>query len=197
MFTQTILQIFLGFISVAAFLVSLFNLWFSVLRRGTICSTHPSFIAIRYDFVGRRVPLAKVFARPLLYSTGKRGNVIEHLFIRVKGGGRQIEFSFWGYGETDHLVIGSGLSVPESGISTNHHFNPVTNDELFLFSGGDYTLELVANVVGHSFPVSLWTVDVTVPDNLFIKDGIVVQREVSFNWSPGQRRFITSTRERR
>jgi hypothetical protein len=112
-------------VSVVALLVSLFTLWFSVLRRGKVCSTHPSFVAVRYDFVGRKVPLAKVFMRPLLYSTCKRGHVIEHLFLRLSEGDRRAEFSFWGYGEANQLVVGSGLSVPEAGVSTNHHFNPV------------------------------------------------------------------------
>jgi hypothetical protein len=37
-----------------------------------LCSTHPAFIALRYDFVGKQFPQAKIFLRSLLYSTGKR-----------------------------------------------------------------------------------------------------------------------------
>src|SRR6266478_2627830 len=97
-------------VSVVALAVSLFALWFSVLRRGKVCSTHPAFIAMRYDFVGKKFPQAKIFLRSLLYSTGKRGRVIESLFLRVKEGRRNAEFSFWGYGD-EGLVRGSGLFV--------------------------------------------------------------------------------------
>jgi hypothetical protein len=189
------MQIYAIGVSVAALLVSLFTLWFTVLRRGQVRSTHPSFIALRYDFVtGQNVPQAKVFLRPLLYSTGKRGHVIENLSLRVSEGARQAEFAFWGYGETDHLVIGGGLSIPESGVSTNHHFNPVKNDELFLFSGGNYTLELVAKLVGRHRPSSLWTLTVTVPEGVFSKNRVAQRDEVSFHWSPEQNKFLTSVR---
>lgn len=46
-------------VSVIALAVSLFTLWFTILRRGTVRSTHPSFIACRYDFVGMKVPQGK------------------------------------------------------------------------------------------------------------------------------------------
>jgi hypothetical protein len=56
--------------------------------------------------------------------------VIESLFLRVGGGARSEEFSFWGYGDKD-LVRGSGIFVPETGVVTNHHFNPLHTDSLF------------------------------------------------------------------
>jgi hypothetical protein len=43
-------------VSVIALVVSLFTLWFTILRRGTVRSTHPAFIAVRYDFVNKAVP---------------------------------------------------------------------------------------------------------------------------------------------
>src|SRR3989344_4406048 len=134
-------------VSLIALAVSLFTLWFTILRRGTVRSTHPSFVAFRYDFVERSVPQAKIFFRSLLFSTGKRGQVIESLFLRVREGSRQAEFSFWGLGDKD-LIRGSGLFVPETGVATNHHFNPVDAETLFLFSQGSYSLELVAKLVG-------------------------------------------------
>ncbi|WP_145930864.1 hypothetical protein [Acidihalobacter prosperus] len=76
-------------VSLIALAASLFTLWFTILRRGTVCSTYPSFIAFRYDFVGKNVPQAKLFFRSLLFSTGTRGHVIESLFLRVREGSRQ------------------------------------------------------------------------------------------------------------
>lgn len=180
-------------VSVAALGISLFTLWFTILRRGEVRSTHPSFIAIRYDFLGKKAPQAKIFHRALLYSTGKRGHAVESLFLRVREGTRRAEFSFWGYGDKD-LVRGSGLFVPENGIATNHHFNPLDTDELFLFSKGTYSLELVAKVAGRDRLFSLWAVTVEMPEGVF---GNTIARDttVFFSWSPEQKRYIASVEQ--
>lgn len=142
-------------ISVIALAVSLFTLWFTVLRRGSIRCTRPSFVAIKYDFVDKPQAQAKVVFRAVLFSTGKRGPMIEQLFIRVSEGKRQTEFSFWGHGHDDKLTRGSGLYVPETGVAAYHHFNPTDADTLFRFSGGTYSVELMASLVGRKQLVSL------------------------------------------
>jgi hypothetical protein len=181
-------------VSVVALAVSLFALWFGVLHRGKVCSTHPVFIAVSYDFVGKKFPQAKIFLRSLLYSTGKRGRVIESLFLRVKEGQRFVEFSFWGYGDKD-LVRGSGLFVSEEGIATNHHFNPLKAKEPFIFSGGSYRLELMAKLVGRKSLASLWTIELAVPDNIF-GSTIAKDNVIYFNWSPEQNKYLASVEKR-
>jgi len=99
-------------ISIFALAVSGATAWFTILRRGTVGSTHLSFIAFRYDFVDKSVPQAKIFLRTLLFSTAKRGWVVENLFLRVSEGDRKEEFSFWGHGDKE-LVRGSGMFVPD------------------------------------------------------------------------------------
>ncbi len=182
------------FVSIAALAVSLFTLWFTVFRRGSVRSTHPSFIAFRYDFVDKPVAQAKVFLRTLLYSTGKRGLVIENLFLRVSEGTRSEEFSFWGYGDKD-LVRGSGIFVPEIGVVTYHHFNPIHTDKLFWFTQGAYTLELVAKLVGKKQLVSLWTIRVDVPAGAYDRN-IPRDRAIFFNWSPEEGRYVASVEKR-
>jgi hypothetical protein len=142
-------------ISVIALAVSLFTLWFTVLRHGSIRCKRPSFVAIKYDFVDKPQAQAKVVFRAVLFSTGKRGPMIEQLFIRVSEGKRQTEFSFWGHGHDDKLTRGSGLYVPETGVAAYHHFNPTDADTLFRFSGGTYSVELMASLVGRKQLVSL------------------------------------------
>jgi len=181
-------------ISAVALVVSLFTLWFTSLRRGTVRSTHPSFIAIRYDFVAGKAPQAKIFFRALLYSTGKRGQVVESLFLRVREGSRNAEFSFWGLGDKD-LIRGSGPFVPETGVATNHHFNPTDAETLFLFSGGSYSLELVAKLVGRERPVSPWNVPVEVPAEVF-GTSIAREKAIFYSWSPGQRSYVASIENR-
>jgi len=181
-------------VSVIALTLSLFTLWFTILRRGSVRSTHPSFVAIKYDFVDKPVVQAKVFLRMLLYSTGKRGLVIETLFLRVSEGGRTEEFSFWGYGEKD-LVRGSGIFVPETGVVTNHHFNPLRTDTLFRFSHGSYKLELLAKLVAHRRSVSLWSIALEVPPGAFDRS-IARDTAVYFNWSPEEQRYVASVEKR-
>ena len=181
-------------VSVIALVVSLFTMWFTILRRGTVRSTHPSFIAFRYDFVGKTMPQAKIFFRALLFSTGKRGQVIESLFLRVHEGARQAEFSFWGHGDKD-LIRGSGLFVPDTGVATNHHFNSVNAETFFQFSPGSYTLELVAKLIGDDHLHSLWNVTLEMPSEAF---GAVIDGEtaVYYNWSPESRRYVSSIERR-
>lgn len=181
-------------VSAVALVVSLFTLWFTALRRGTVRSTHPSFIAFRYDFVGKKVPQAKIFFRALLFSTGKRGQVVESLFLRVQEGSRQTEFSFWGLGDKD-LIRGSGLFVPETGVATNHHFNPIDAEAMFLFSGGSYSLELVAKLVGRERFTSLWSVMLEVPAGVF-GSTIARERAIFYSWSPEKRSYVASIEDR-
>lgn len=182
--------------SAAALVLSVFTLWFTALRRGTVRSTHPAIIAVRYDFVGRKVPQAKVFMRMLLFSTGKRGHVVETLFLRVKEGGRLSEFSFWGYGDKDDLMAGSGLFVPETGVATNHHFNPLDAENVFLFSGGKYSFELVAKLVGRKRLLSLWTIEVEMPAKIY-SSTITADTMVMYSWSPEQGRYAMSIENQR
>jgi hypothetical protein len=181
-------------VSVVALGVSLFTAWFTIFRRGSVRGTHPSFVAFRYDFVGKELPQAKIFLRTLLFSTGKRGWVVESLFLRVSEGSSSEEFSFWGYGDKE-LVRGSGMFVPENGIVTNHHFNPLNTDTLFRFSRGTYKLELVAKLVGRQRLVSLWSVAVDIPPGAF-DTTIARETAVFFSWSPEQKRYIASIEKR-
>ena len=181
-------------VSVIALGVSLFTAWFTIFRRGSVQSTHPSFVAFRYDFVGKEVPQAKIFLRTLLFSTGKKGWVIESLFLRVDEGSRHEEFSFWGYGDKD-LVRGSGMFVPENGVVTNHHFNPLHTASLFRFYQGTYKLELVAKLVGRKKLVPLWAIAVDVPSGTF-DTAIARDTAVFFNWSPEQKQYVASVEKR-
>jgi hypothetical protein len=181
-------------VSVVALGVSVFTLWFTVFRRGTIRSTHPSFVAIRYDFVDKPQAQAKIFFRSLLFCTGKRGAVVENLFLRVTEGRRQEEFSFWGHGDSK-LTRGSGLFVPETGVVTNHHFNPTDSEKLFRFSGGVYSIELMATMVGRSREVSLWEITLEVPPGVF-DSAIAANKAIFYNWSPKTRSYVMTVEDR-
>ena len=181
-------------VSALALIISVFTAWFTIFRRGTVRSTHPSVVAFRYDFVEGKPPQAKIFLRTLLFSTGKRGQVIESLFLRVHESSRKAEFSYWGYGDKE-LVRGSGLFVPETGVANNHHFNPIAIEPLFLFSKGIYTLELVAKLLGSEDLTSLWEISLEMPSGAF-DSTIARNTAVYFNWSIEQKCYIASVEQR-
>jgi hypothetical protein len=75
---------------------------------------------------------------------------------------------------------GSGLFVPETGFATNHHFNPVDANTLFLFPQGTYSIKLVAKLIGRERLVSLWNVTLEMPAGAF---GSTIARETAVFYS--------------
>lgn len=132
-------------ISVVALLISATTLWLSHLRRGKLKMTKPTVVFFGPD--GGEKGISKVFLRFLLYSTGKRGVVLEHLYIRLRRGETQQNFNIWVYGEKD-LARGSGLFVGQEGVATNHHFLTPSDVDGFDFAAGSYQLDVFGKVVG-------------------------------------------------
>jgi hypothetical protein len=145
----------------AALLVSCTTAWLTIFRRGSLKITRPSVI-----YFGADGPLKvseqhkkKIFVRALLYSTGKRGCVIESMHATLNRGGASQTFSLWVYGDKD-LLRGSGLFVGETGFASNHHFLR-TSGGTYEFLEGQYRLEIFATLVGQTSPHKLCTVELT------------------------------------
>ena len=85
--------------------------------------------------------LPKVYLRTLLFSTSKRGRVIESMHVTLSRNETHQNFNIWVYGE-DNLVRGSGLFVGETGIAANHHFLTPKDGSYFRFTEGRYRLEV-------------------------------------------------------
>jgi hypothetical protein len=172
-------------ISVLALLISGATLWFSQIRRGKLKMTRPTVVFFGPD--GGEGGISKVFLRTLLYSTGKRGTVLEHLFIRLRRGETQQNFNVWVYGEKD-LARGSGLFVSEAGIATNHHFLTPTDIRGFDFAAGDYELEVFGKVVGKDATLLLSTISLSIDaheaDQLRQQD-----HGIYFDWGPDAGRY--------
>lgn len=154
MFNSTI-SLLAFVVSFLALTVSALTAWFTLLRKGEIRMTLPTVIYFGPD-AGAKAPPDKVFLRTLLYSTGKRGHVIENTFVRLRRGETQENFNVWAYGD-EHLSRGSGLFVPDTGYATNHHFLLPPDGTSFQFSVGEYVLEVFVTEVGAHAPRLLWT----------------------------------------
>lgn len=94
----------------------------------------------------------KIFLRTLLYATAKRGSIVERMYIRLRRRETTQTFNIWAYGDAGKLTRGSGLFVPETGYSTNHHFLLPADGTVFSFAAGDYTLDVYASLVGRRSP---------------------------------------------
>jgi hypothetical protein len=118
----------------------------------------------------------------LLYATAKRGCIIESMFVRLSRGESTQAFNVWVYGE-DRLKRGSGLFIPENGITTNHHFLMPFDESRYAFLPGDYRLSVFVSIVGEratrllsSFPLTVTPTEVdalTKPEH-----------GLYFDWSP-------------
>src|SRR5436853_6333630 len=95
-------------ISVIALVISATTAWLTLFRRGTVKMTQPTVIFFGPDNDGEGSP--KVFLRTLLYSTAKRGHIVESMWVKLRRGESSQIFNIWVYGDTS-LTRGSGLHV--------------------------------------------------------------------------------------
>ena len=104
-------------VSVPALAISVATAWLTLFRRGTVRMTQPTTIYFGAD--ASSSPSPKVYLRTLLYSTAKRGQIIESMFVKLRRGESIQTFNIWVYGEGS-LARGSGLYVGENGVTCNH-----------------------------------------------------------------------------
>jgi hypothetical protein len=182
-------------LAVLALAVSSLTAWLTLLRRGRILMTQPTIIYFGPDGgpPDDLRPTAKVFLRTLLYSTGKRGCLVENMFVTIHRGETRQSFNVWAYGDKG-LLRGSGLFVPESGIATNHHFLPPSDGTNFSFVAGDYVLDVVVTEVGRKAK-SLFSTTLHITPELADK---VRQDDngIYFDWGPDSRRYHSHVRPR-
>jgi len=164
------------------------TLWLTLLRKGDIRMTKPTLIYFGPDGGrGGETEISKIFLRTLLYSSAKRGHVVENAYARLRRGETQQNFSIWVYGE-DRLARGSGLYVGSEGVATNHHFLTPTDVRNFDFAAGGYKLEIFVKIVGESSVRRLAEIDLTITDAEAEK-----LREpgngIFFDWGPDAGRY--------
>jgi hypothetical protein len=111
--------------------------------------TQPTLIFFGPDTPRSRdeTPLLKIYLRTLLFSTSKRGRVIESMHVALSRSETHQNFNIWVYGE-EQLVRGSGLFVGETGVAANHHFLIPRDASFFRFTEGQYRLEVFARLLG-------------------------------------------------
>ena len=176
----------------AALAVSFTNAYLTLFRRGTVRMTQPTTIYFGPD--GARDPLPKVYLRTLLYSTAKRGQIIESMFVRLRRGESVQTFNIWVHGP-ETLVRGSGLYVGENGVVSDHHFLLPDDGTKFDFLRGAYKLEVYASLVNRSQSRRLADITLSVSDRVAdqLQDK---QYGVYFDWGPDSRQYHAHLRRR-
>ncbi len=171
-----------------ALVASGFTTWWTLVRRGTVHMTQPTVIFFGWDTSTSRHPaLQKVFLRTLLYSTGKRGHIIQSMYVTLRRGERRQNFNIWVYGGQT-LVRGSGILVADSGVVCNHHFLLPSDGTSFEFLTGEFALDVYAAIVGFSKPLHLHSVNLTVSAEAaeLLRDE---ECGLYFDWGPDSQRY--------
>ncbi|MGR3838912.1 MAG: hypothetical protein ACU0A2_11235 [Cognatishimia sp.] len=132
----------------------------------------------------------KIYLRTLLFSTGKRGLMIESLRLVAKRNETTQSFIVWVYGGAN-LNRGSGLFVGEEGITANHHFKTTKNESGFSFIAGDYKLELFAKTLSGQREKKIWetTLKVSESSAAAIQIG---NTGIFFDWVPNTEKYVAS-----
>jgi hypothetical protein len=153
--------------------------------------TKPTFIA----FLSHGSDGPKVFLRTLLYSTARRGQVVEGMFIRLVRDETQQTFNVWSYGETGHLVRGSGLYVGHDGVTHNHHFVLSADAKPFRFLPGAYELQVCVMLVHYRAPLLLARVPLHLTEEQ-ARALVDAGEAVYFDWEPDAGKYHAYVRPR-
>jgi hypothetical protein len=183
-------------VSVLALAVSSLTAWLTLFRRGTIKMTQPTVIFFGPDTprLHNEPPLPKIFLRTLLFSTAKRGRVIESMHVALSRNETHQNFNIWVYGD-DKLVRGSGLFVGETGIAANHHFLAPRDESAFHFAEGRYRLEVFVHLLGDRDKRRLFSQTLEISREI----GIALKEPgagLYFDWGPDSSRYLPHVEQR-
>lgn len=177
-------------ISILALAVSATTAWLTLFRRGRVSMTQPTVIFFGPDSPHPRenVALPKVYLRMLLFSTAKRGRIIESMHVSLARNEMHQNFNIWVYGD-EHLVRGSGLFIGETGVSANHHFLAPKDGSTFRFNAGRYRLDVYARLLGDQKSTLLFSqeLEITAADASSLQEP---GTGLYFDWGPDSSRYI-------
>lgn len=180
-------------ISLASLALSGYAIWATQFNHGRLRMTQPSLLCLKREFPFGR---PKIFLRTCLFTTGSRGRVIEHMFLMVRNEMGTYLFDFWGHTtEQAKLTLGSGLFVGSTGVASDHHFNPREgNHGEFVYSAGEYVIEVFATIVGKTKARKLLEITFTVTSEQAAEVIQIPKREMYLLWNADTRRYDTHVR---
>lgn len=175
-------------ISCLALLISGMTAWLAFFHNGRLLMTQPTVIFFGPDGSKFESKKNKVYRRTLLYSTAKRGQVIESLHISLHRNESRHNFNIWVYGDRGNLKRGSDLFVPQEGVTFDHHFLLPEDGANFNFHAGTYKLTIIAKLVGQPITHELASILLSITKAQAIelaKPGV----GIFFDWGPDQQSY--------
>lgn len=183
-------------ISAGAVSISAGTAWLTLLRPGQLKMTRPTLFYLGPDGASAEEQArggSKVFLRTLLYSTAKRGVVIENMYVTVRRGEARQNFNIWVYREGGRLSRGSGLFVDQVGVAMDHHFLLPADGTGFAFRPDGYTIDVYVKLVRSSKPHLLISVTAHLPESVF-KEAEQSGGGVFFDWGPDLGKYHAHSR---
>ncbi len=177
-------------ISLLALSVSGVTAWLTLFRRGKLLMTQPTSIFFGPDGGVFESTRNKVYLCTLLYSSSRKGQVLESMHISLERGETKQNFSIWVHGQKNDLARGSGLFVTHEGVTLNHHFLLPPDGSDFKFLVGDYKLRVFAKLVNSSEPIQLFTIPLVV-SQLQAEELKQKQAGLFFDWGPDQGNYYS------
>jgi hypothetical protein len=174
-------------ISLFALLISAVTAWLTLFRKGQLRMTRPTVIFFGPDGPPSQGAGVKIYLRTMLYSTAKRAQLVESMYVRLRRGESVQTFNIWVYGEKGHLMRGSGLRVGDNGVTWDHHFVLPRDGTPFLFLPGAYTVDVYATLAGSQEPRLLSTTNLTLSEQQ--STGIRNGSGVHFDWGPDSKSY--------
>ncbi|RDL45003.1 hypothetical protein DN730_05135 [Marinomonas piezotolerans] len=174
--------------SCLALVVSGITAWLTLFHKGSLKATQPTTIFFGPDGPNYEIPSNKVYLRTLLYSTAKKGQVLESLYVSLKRNESNQNFSIWVYGDKNDLKRGSGLFIPQDGVTFDHHFLMPSDGAEFKFISGDYQLKLYARLVGEREVQLLYEVNLYISEQQ-AKELSTPNTGIHFDWGADQRKY--------
>ena len=150
--------------------------------------THPSVIYFGPDGGPKLDREQKVYLRTLLFSTSKKGRIVEAMHVSLQRNESKQNFSIWVYGD-ERLVRGSGLYVGEAGIAVSHHFMAPKDTHSFGFVEGTYHIEVFVKLLGSRQTLRLFSEHLVV-DKASANAIANEDCGLYFDWGPDAGRYI-------
>ncbi len=175
-------------ISCLALSVSGITAWLTFFRKGKLLMTQPNVVFFGPDGSRFNSDKNKIYLRTLLYSTAKRGHVVESLHVSLQRNESKQNFNIWVYGEKANLRRGSGLFVAQEGVTFDHHFLLPEDGANFSFLSGTYRLVVFAKLVGKGTPKELMTIALTISESQ-ASQLTEPNTGIYFDWGPDQQAY--------
>ena len=140
--------------------VSILTLVLAFFWGGSIKFTKPSKLLLFYE--ANNIPVVNVLF--YTHSTGLAGNIIRGLFIKVKRGDAQANFSDWSVKSNNGYTNFAGIKIMRDGVNLENTFLLANRISEGFFKSGIHEITLFLKSNKESSPRAAWSVNIPISD---------------------------------